>query len=46
MKYGRDVMTQVDIDEDRAVIAVGFAPLKPAEMVIIRISVLSGNSAQ
>ena len=30
-------MTQGDIDLGRLVIVVGFAPLKPAEFVIIRI---------
>jgi phage tail sheath protein FI len=34
-------MTQDDIDEGRVIIEVGFAPLKPAEFVIIRISQLA-----
>jgi len=32
-----DTMTQADIDAGRVVVLVGFAPLKPAEFVIIRI---------
>ena len=32
-----DTMTQEDIDAGRVVVVVGFAPLKPAEFVIVRI---------
>ena len=32
-----DTMTQGDIDAGRVVVLVGFAPLKPAEFVIVRI---------
>jgi len=32
-----DTMTQDDIDSGRVIVIVGFAPLKPAEFVIIRI---------
>jgi len=32
-----DTMTQVDIDGGQVVVEVGFAPLKPAEFVIVRI---------
>jgi phage tail sheath protein FI len=37
VKAGRDTMTQGDIDAGVLNIEVGFAPLKPAEFVIIRI---------
>jgi hypothetical protein len=30
-------MTQAEIDEGKVIIEVGFAPLKPAEFVIIKI---------
>ncbi len=40
VRSGRDVMTQADISDGRVVILVGFAPLKPAEWVIISITVL------
>ena len=30
-------MNQADIDSGRVIIRVGFAPLKPAEFVILRI---------
>jgi len=32
-----DTMTQADIDRGQVIVIVGFAPLKPAEFVIIRI---------
>ena len=32
-----DTMTQADIDSGRVIVNVGFAPLKPAEFVIVRI---------
>lgn len=32
-----DTMTQKDIDEGQVIVTVGFAPLKPAEFVILRI---------
>jgi hypothetical protein len=37
VRCGRDTMTQDDIDNGRLVVLVGFAPLKPAEFVIVRI---------
>ncbi len=37
VRCGRDTMTQDDIDNGRLTAIVGFAPLKPAEFVIIRI---------
>lgn len=36
-------MTQADIDAGRVIVQVGFAPLKPAEFVIIRIEQLTGK---
>jgi phage tail sheath protein FI len=32
-----DTMTQADIDRGQVIVIVGFAPLKPAELVIVRI---------
>ncbi len=32
-----DTMTQAEIDAGQVIVVVGFAPLKPAEFVIIRI---------
>ena len=37
VKCDRTTMTQSDLDEGRLVCLVGFAPLKPAEFVILRI---------
>lgn len=37
VKCGRDTMTAADIDGGRLILHVGYAPLKPAEFVIIRI---------
>jgi len=37
VKCGRETMTQEDIDSGRVIIEVGFAPLKPAEFVVITI---------
>jgi hypothetical protein len=34
---GRDTMTQADINRGRIVLEIGFAPLKPAEFIILRI---------
>jgi uncharacterized protein len=39
-----DTMTQDDIDAGRVVVLVGFAPLKPAEFVIIRLQQKVGQS--
>ena len=33
----RTTMTQADIDAGRVIVVVGFAPLRPAEFVVIRI---------
>ena len=38
VKCGPDSMTQKDIDEGRLIVEIGFAPLQPAEFVILRIS--------
>jgi phage tail sheath protein FI len=34
-------MTQGDIDSGRVIVVVGFAPLKPAEFVVLRIGLAS-----
>ncbi|MEM7583454.1 MAG: phage tail sheath C-terminal domain-containing protein [Acidobacteriota bacterium] len=39
-----DTMTQADIDRGRVIAIVGFAPLKPAEFVIIRIQQKVGQA--
>ncbi len=36
-RCGRDTMTQDDIDSGRLNLTAGFAPLKPAEFMIIQI---------
>jgi len=41
---GRETTTQNDIDQGVVNIIVGFAPLKPAEFVIIKILQLAGQS--
>ncbi len=38
VRCGADTMTRTDIEEGRVIIEVAFAPLKPAEFVIIRIT--------
>jgi hypothetical protein len=40
-----DTMTQGDIDRGQVIVQVGFAPLKPAEFVIIRIQQKVGEQA-
>ena len=37
VKCGSDTSTQIDVDQGRLNILVGFAPLKPAEFVVIRV---------
>ena len=37
VKCGPDTMTQSDIDNGRLIVEIGFAPLQPAEFVILRI---------
>ncbi len=36
VRIGRDTMTQNDIDAGRLILHVGFAPIRPAEFVILR----------
>ena len=38
-------MTQNDIDNGRVNVLVGFAPVKPAEFVILRIAISAKHSA-
>jgi phage tail sheath protein FI len=38
VKCGRDTMTQADIEHGRIVLDIGFAPLKPAEFVILKVT--------
>lgn len=45
VKCDRETTTQSDIDRGIVNIYVGFAPLKPAEFVIIRLQQLAGQSA-
>ena len=40
-----DTMTQADIDRGQVIVQVGFAPLKPAEFVIIRIEQIVGQQS-
>jgi phage tail sheath protein FI len=41
---GRDVMTPSDVRKGRAVLLVGFAPLKPMQMLLLRVIVQLGRS--
>jgi hypothetical protein len=43
VKCDKETTTQTDIDNGIVNIVVGFAPLKPAEFVIIRIQQLAGQ---
>ncbi len=45
VKCDRETTTQADIDRGIVNILVGFAPLKPAEFVIIKIQQLAGQAA-
>jgi phage tail sheath protein FI len=36
-------MTQAEIDAGQVIVVVGFAPLKPAEFVIVRIQQIVGK---
>jgi phage tail sheath protein FI len=38
-----DTMTQADVDAGQVIVTVGFAPLKPAEFVIVRIQQIVGR---
>jgi phage tail sheath protein FI len=46
VKCDSDTTTQTDIDSGIVNILVGFAPLKPAEFVIIQIQQLAGQESQ
>lgn len=39
-------MTQADIEAGKVIVVVGFAPLKPAEFVIVRIQQIVGGSSE
>jgi phage tail sheath protein FI len=43
VRCDRSTMTQTDIDNGRLILEVGFAPLKPAEFVILRIGQTLGG---
>jgi phage tail sheath protein FI len=43
VKCDKETTTQVEIDLGKVIILVGFAPLKPAEFVIVRISQKAGQ---
>ena len=43
VKCDKETTTQNDIDLGRVNIVVGFAPLKPAEFVIIKIQQIAGD---
>jgi phage tail sheath protein FI len=44
VRCDRSLMTQDDLDKGRLIVLVGFAPVKPAEFVIIRITVQTNAS--
>ena len=44
MQCDSTTTTQADIDAGRVNILVGFAPLKPAEFVVIQITQLAGQT--
>jgi hypothetical protein len=43
VRCGADTMTQGDIEQGRLNVMIGFAPLKPAEFIIVRIQHLVGR---
>jgi phage tail sheath protein FI len=45
VKCDSDTTTQTDIDNGVVNILVGFAPLKPAEFIVIKISQITGDSS-
>jgi len=45
VRCGPDVMSQADLDAGRAILVVGFAPMKPMEFVLLRVVVQLGTSA-
>jgi uncharacterized protein len=44
VRCGTDTMTQADIDQGRVNILVAFAPLQPAEFVVVTIQQLAGQT--
>jgi phage tail sheath protein FI len=44
VKCDKDTTTQADVDRGIVNILVGFAPLKPAEFVVLKIQQLAGQS--
>lgn len=46
VKCDRSTMTQGDIDRGRVVLAVGFAPLRPAEFITLQIEVQTRTAAK
>lgn len=44
VRCDRDTITQADLDASLAELHVGFAPLKPAEFVVLRIGVRAGGA--
>jgi uncharacterized protein len=44
VKCDRTTMTQADIDNGVVNIVIGFAPLKPAEFVVINIRQIAGSA--
>jgi len=44
VKCGRDTMTSMDINNGRVIVQVGFAPLKPAEFVLMRLAFRTAHS--
>jgi phage tail sheath protein FI len=45
VKCGKDTTTQEDVDRGAVNIVVGFAPIKPAEFVVIQIQQIAGKPA-
>ncbi len=43
VQCGRETMTQGDIEKGHIVLLVGFAPLKPAEFVVLRFALGAGS---
>lgn len=44
VRCDRTTMTQADIDSGRLVVEIGFAPLKPAEFVVLRIGLWTADA--
>ena len=44
VRCDRTTMTQTDIDNGRLIVAIGVAPVKPAEFVIVRIGLWTARS--